>query len=70
MGELINPLVTNELSHPYQLDESTFFFRVNRSSFSFLFHFSMKINLANRIALDGTPRCEFCLESWFKDLYK
>ena len=38
----INPLVTNILSHPYQLDESTLIFRVIGSDFSFLFHFSMK----------------------------
>ena len=44
------------LSHPYQLDESTFIFRGIRSNFSFLFHFSMKIMSANRIAPDGTPR--------------
>ena len=39
----INPLVTNGLSHPYYLDESTFMFRGIASIFSFLFHFSMKI---------------------------
>ena len=37
----INPLVTNGLSHPFQLDESTFIFRGIRSDFSFLFYFSM-----------------------------
>ena len=52
----LNPLVTNGLSHPYQLNESTFVFWGIRSKFSFLFHFSMKIELANRIAPDGTPR--------------
>ena len=51
----INPLETNGLSHPYQLDESTFVLRGIRSDFSFLFHFSMKIMLPNRIAPDGTP---------------
>ena len=30
------PLVTNGLSHPYYLDESTFIFRGIRSDFSFL----------------------------------
>ena len=41
----VNPLVTNRLSHPYHLDESTFIFRGFGSDFfSFLFHFSMKIN--------------------------
>ena len=52
----INPLVTNGFSHPYHLDESTFIFRGIRNIFSFLFHFSMKIMSANRIALDGMPR--------------
>ena len=33
----------NGLSHPYQLDESTFIFRGIRSIFSFLFHFLVKI---------------------------
>ena len=40
----------------YHLDESTFIFRGIRSNFSFLFHFSMKIKTANRIAPDRTPR--------------
>ena len=52
----INPLLTNGLSHPYHLDESTFNFRGIRSDFSFLFHFSMTIMSANKIAPDGTPR--------------
>ena len=55
----LNPLVTNGLSHRYHLDESIFIFRGIRSIvfFSFLFHFSMKIMSANRIAPDdGTPR--------------
>ena len=39
----LTPLVTNGISHPYHLDESTFNFRVIRSDLSFLFHFSMKI---------------------------
>ena len=51
-----NPLVRNGFFHPYHLDESTFIFRDIRSDFSFLFHFSMKIMSANRIAPDGTPR--------------
>ena len=37
-----NPLMTNEFSHHYQLDESTFIFRGVRSGFYFLSHFSMK----------------------------
>ena len=48
--------MTNGFSHPYQMDESTFTFRGSGSDFSFLFHFSMKIKKANRIASDGTPR--------------
>ena len=48
--------MTNGLSHPYHLGDSTFIFRGIRSDFSFLFHFSMKLSLANRIAPDGMPR--------------
>ena len=48
----VNPLVTNGLSHPYHLDESTFSFSGIRSDFSF----SMKIISGNRKAPDGTPR--------------
>ena len=48
--------MTNGFSHPYHLDESIFVFRGIGSNFSFLFHFSMNIILANRIAPDGTPR--------------
>ena len=43
--------MTNGLSH----GESIFIFRGIRSNFSFLFHFSMKIFSANRLAPDGTP---------------
>ena len=50
-----NPLEANGLSHPYHLDESIFIFRGLRGNFSFLFHFSIKIILAMRIAPDGTP---------------
>ena len=32
-GTEINPYLTNELSHHYQLDESTFIFRGGRSDF-------------------------------------
>ena len=46
----------NGRSHPYYLDESTFYFRDSRSNLSFVFHFSMKFMSANRIAPDGTPR--------------
>ena len=55
-SDTINPLVTNGLPHSYQLDGSTSIFRGNRSSFSFLFHFSMKFVSTNRIAPDWTPR--------------
>ena len=48
----INPYLTNEFSHHYQLDESTFIFRGVRWEFS---HFSIKFLYANRIAPDGTP---------------
>ena len=48
--------MTNGLPHPYQMDESTFIFRGSGGDFSFLFHFSMNIMSANRIAPDGTPR--------------
>ena len=51
-----NLLVTNGLSRPYNLDESAFIFRGFRGEFSFLFHFSMKIISANRIAPNGTPQ--------------
>ena len=44
----------NGISHPYHLDESIFIFRGVGNNFSFLFHFSMKIMSANRIAPDGT----------------
>ena len=35
------PHVTNGLSHPYYLDESTFILGASGVFFSFLFHFSM-----------------------------
>ena len=53
---MFNPLVTNGLSHPYHLDESTFIVRGISSDFSFLFHFLMNSMKANRIAPDGTQR--------------
>ena len=52
----LDPLVTNGFSHPYHLDGSTFISRVVRSNFSFLFHCSTKIKIANRKAPTGTPR--------------
>ena len=51
----LNPLVTNRFSHPYQMGESISIIRGIRGNFSFLFHFSMKILYAYRIAPDGTP---------------
>ena len=53
---LFNPLVTNGVSHRYQMGESIFIDRGTRSEFSLLFHFSMKLPSANRIAPDGTSR--------------
>ena len=52
----LNPFVTNGLSHPSHLDESTFILRDTRSNIPFLFHFSMKFMQANGIAPDWTPR--------------
>ena len=46
----------NGFFHPYHLVESIFIVRGIGSNFSFLFHFSMKIMSANRIAPDRTPR--------------
>ena len=40
----INPKKPNGLSHPYNLDASTFIFRGIGGNFEFLFHSSMKIN--------------------------
>ena len=48
----LNPLVTNALSHPYHLDESTFTFRGIRS---ISFYFSMNFLCANRKGPDGMP---------------
>ena len=53
---MINPLMTNGLSHPYHMGESIFILKGTRSDISSLFHFSMKTMSANRIAPDGTPR--------------
>ena len=53
---MVNPNKPDGLSHPYHLDESTSIYRGIRSDFSFLFHFSIKIKIANNIAQDGTPR--------------
>ena len=56
MFDIFFPYVTNGLSHPYQMDQSIFILRCIGSNFSFLFHFSMKIKSANRIAPDWMPR--------------
>ena len=67
-----NPLVTNGLYYPYQLDESTFIFRGIKSNFSFLYQFLLKIKIAKRIAQDGTMRFAtsylglFCLPMFHK----
>ena len=53
---VVNPLVTNGLSHSFHLDEYILILRGIRSNFSFLFYCSMKIRIANRIAPDGTLR--------------
>ena len=48
----INPLVTNVLSNPYYLDESTFIL----GTAGVIFQFSMKFMSTNRKVSDGTPR--------------
>ena len=49
--------MTSGFYNPYHLDGSTFIFRGTGSDFVlFLFHFSMNIKLANRIAPDWTSR--------------
>ena len=45
-----------DFPHHYHLDESILIFMDIRSNFSFLFNFSMKIKIANRIAPDRTLR--------------
>ena len=53
----INPYLTNGFSHYCHLGESIINFSGVWSEFDFfLFHFSLKILQANRIAPDGTPR--------------
>ena len=47
--------MTNGLSHTYRLDESTFILRPSGVFLAFLFYFSMKVKVADRIAPDGTP---------------
>ena len=55
---LINPYVTNGLSHPYHLDESVFVFRGSGSIFLFLFHFFDE----NDVSKQNSPRWDaaFC----------
>ena len=58
--------MTNGLYHSYDcyhLGESTVIFMDIRSDSEFLFHFSMKLLSANRIALDGTP-CSTASHLW------
>ena len=60
MKNNLNPYVTIRLYHPYHLDESIFIFRGFMSNvFSFLFHFSIKLNSCLQtkgIPPDGKPR--------------
>ena len=53
--EELNPYMTNGLAHRYHLGESAVVFKGIRDDFVSLFHFSMKVLQANRIAPDGTP---------------
>ena len=53
---LFNPLVTNGISHPYHLDDSTFSFRGNRSVFFYSIFRRKSVIKENRIAQDVTPR--------------
>ena len=55
LSESYNPYVRITFSHPYHLDESTLIFRGIKNDFSFLFHSSMKLLLANSIAPDEMP---------------
>ena len=56
---VLNPLMTNGLSHPYHLDESIFIFRGFRSIFFFHFYF---ISDENEISKQNSPRWDaaFC----------
>ena len=55
--EIFNTLVTTGLPHPYQcMGPLSFLGTSGQGSDSFLFHFSMKVKIAKRIAPDGTPR--------------
>ena len=54
----LKPLVTNGLSHPYHLDESTFIYRGSRGDFSFFISFFDEIPVNKQ----NSPRCDaaFC----------
>ena len=61
--------MTSALSHPDQLDESTFnYYRGIRGNLSFLFHFSTNIPKANKLAQDfAMSHLElFCLPMFYK----
>ena len=51
-GLMFNPLVTDGLSHPYHLDESTLIFRGIRSNFSFFISYFDE----NRVSKQNNPR--------------
>ena len=51
--------MTNGLSHPYHLDESTFNFRGSGSDFSFLFNFFDEI----RVSKQNSPRWDATFSS-------
>ena len=63
--------MTSGLSHPYHLDESAFILRESGVFFIFV-SFFMKIKIANRIVVDGTPQFvashpgQFCLPMSYK----
>ena len=52
---MFNILLMNGLAHHYQLAESVVILWDTRSDFNFLFHFLMKVLIANSIAPDGMP---------------
>ena len=68
-GDLALP-ICDECSFPSFsfLDESIFIFRGSRDNFSILFHISMKIVSAKRIAPDGMPRFAISIVSDSRDL--
>ena len=68
-GDLALP-ICDECTFPSLsfLDESIFIFRGSRDNFSILFHISMKIVSAKRIAPDGMPRFAISIVSDSRDL--